>query len=577
MIGRSAVGPGPAQAIPFSQLLASMLTSPLTVSQVNVNSIVYAGSTSGTATVSAQAVAGTPTIKWPTTSGTVATNATSPVVLNATTGNISCPTCVTNDAVVGATASRALAATLNLSAQSVVQTLGYATAGDGGGATYKNVGSTVFQDARIASAVIATPGSGYVNGTYRGVNLSGGTGTNAIATVVVSGGFVSSVTLTGATAVGYTPGDVLTASNSLLGGSGSGFTYTVSTVASPTCSFTDSVGTHFQIVFPAAGLDARSCGVKFDWDGSDGSASDNFTALQNALSFAGSTTSTIVDLGGSIGGQVLLPKKTAMFCGGGATPLIVPYGVKIKGQGNYTSVLKPCDTWNVATNVIEICDKETHLACFGALLEDLQIFMQRDVTSNAGVSLVYSNNAQHESGLRRVVLYPGACRRAVTLESGFGGATYVVLESVEAKGGKKAASCGGNQNGMIVIAYGTTQVRIKDLVIGGLSASFNGPRDLGLVVTGGFINMDGFHPEQIVTPATINIPGGLANGQIRVFNAIGGVDCVGLFTLVSGNTAGNFMLSPPNALNGCTRLVTNGQAGGANLTGPVMTDTIFNP
>src|SRR4051812_40934730 len=68
VIGRTAVGTGPAQAIPFATLLSSMLASPLTVSQVNVNSIVYAGATSGTATVSAQAVAGTTAIKWPTVS-----------------------------------------------------------------------------------------------------------------------------------------------------------------------------------------------------------------------------------------------------------------------------------------------------------------------------------------------------------------------------------------------------------------------------------------------------------------------------------------------------------------------------
>lgn len=54
-----------------------------------------AGATSGTATLTALAAAGTPTITFPNTSGTVVTTATSPLVLNATTGNLTGPTIVT--------------------------------------------------------------------------------------------------------------------------------------------------------------------------------------------------------------------------------------------------------------------------------------------------------------------------------------------------------------------------------------------------------------------------------------------------------------------------------------------------
>jgi hypothetical protein len=93
IIGRTAIGTGPAQAIPITTLIASML-NPLTVTSVNTASVIYRGSTSGTATVSAQAVAGTPVIKWPTTSGTVPTTATLPIVLDAVTGNVACSTCV---------------------------------------------------------------------------------------------------------------------------------------------------------------------------------------------------------------------------------------------------------------------------------------------------------------------------------------------------------------------------------------------------------------------------------------------------------------------------------------------------
>ena len=68
-----------------------------------------------------------------------------------------------------------------------------------------------------------TGGSGYANGTYYNQSLTGGTGSGASATIVVSGGAVTSVTLeTGGT--GYVAGDSLSTSLS----TGSGFAITVS-------------------------------------------------------------------------------------------------------------------------------------------------------------------------------------------------------------------------------------------------------------------------------------------------------------------------------------------------------------
>jgi hypothetical protein len=569
VIGRTAIGTGPAQAIPITTLIASML-NPLTVTSVNTASVIYRGSTSGTATVSAQAVAGTPVIKWPTTSGTVPTTATLPIVLDSVTGNLTCPTCMLS------LATRTAAAALDLSAYSVVRTMGYSTAGDGGEAIFTKIAGN-FIDTRILTGTISNTGtSGCTNGTYNGRSFSGGSGRGAVGTVTVAGNVVTAVSMGGQSTAGYIVGDVLTASPNITG-CASTVAWTVSTITTPTGSFTDSAGNKWQINYPTEGLNIKAMGVKFDWDGTDGTATDNFTTIQNALSFASYPTSTIVDLGGSLGGQVNLPKNTAMFCGGGTAALVVPYGVKVKGQGNYTSVLKPCDTWGVSVNVIELCDKNTHLAGFGCMLEDFQVFMQRDVSSNANISLIYSNNAQHDAGMRRMVLYPGACRRGLTLETGYGGATLVTMENLEFKGGKAAASCGGNANPMISVNYGTTWVYFTNLNMGGLSASFSGPRDNGLVITGGFVVLEGIHPEQIISPVTINIAGGLSNGQVRARMVTGGVDCVGMFALAATNTPGNFMLGPPNAVNGCTRLVTNGQPAGSNLTGPVMIDTIFNP
>jgi hypothetical protein len=75
-----------------------------------------------------------------------------------------------------------------------------------------------------------TGGSGYVNGTYSNVPLTGGTGSGARATITVSGGIVIAVALTYG-GIGYTASDSLTTANTNLGGTGSGFGVVASTVA----------------------------------------------------------------------------------------------------------------------------------------------------------------------------------------------------------------------------------------------------------------------------------------------------------------------------------------------------------
>lgn len=90
--------------------------------------------------------------------------------------------------------------------------------GVGGGGSYN------------ASPGTITGGTGYVNGVYPNVPLTGGTGTGATATITVSGGAVASVILStssqATTGSGYYKTDVLSASSSNLGGTGSGFSIT---------------------------------------------------------------------------------------------------------------------------------------------------------------------------------------------------------------------------------------------------------------------------------------------------------------------------------------------------------------
>ncbi len=77
----------------------------------------------------------------------------------------------------------------------------------------------------ILTGSITAAGTGGTNGTYTNVSLTGGTGTGAIATIIITGNEASTVTIT-TPGTGYVVGDVLAASP----GSLSGFTWAVATV-----------------------------------------------------------------------------------------------------------------------------------------------------------------------------------------------------------------------------------------------------------------------------------------------------------------------------------------------------------
>jgi hypothetical protein len=88
---------------------------------------------------------------------------------------------------------------------------------------------TAIKTSSIKTLGAITGGAGYVNGTYTNVTLTGGSGSGAKATVTVALGAVTAVTVTSRGA-GYQVGDVLSASNTELGGTGAGFSVPVATL-----------------------------------------------------------------------------------------------------------------------------------------------------------------------------------------------------------------------------------------------------------------------------------------------------------------------------------------------------------
>jgi hypothetical protein len=94
---------------------------------------------------------------------------------------------------------------------------------------YKLFGGILTQFKTIATFGSITAGTGYTNGTYKNVPLTGGAGTGAKADITVAGGVVTVVTLVDG-GYGYVVSNSLSALAANLGGAGSGFAVPVATL-----------------------------------------------------------------------------------------------------------------------------------------------------------------------------------------------------------------------------------------------------------------------------------------------------------------------------------------------------------
>jgi hypothetical protein len=85
----------------------------------------------------------------------------------------------------------------------------------------------------VSGGSVTNAGSLYTNGAYENVPLTGGSGSGATANIVVSGQAITSMVIENGGNF-YAAGDILSCSNTYIGGSGSGLAYTVSNVNNTT-------------------------------------------------------------------------------------------------------------------------------------------------------------------------------------------------------------------------------------------------------------------------------------------------------------------------------------------------------
>lgn len=441
--------------------------------------------------------------------------------------------------------SRAFALTQDLSAFSVVKTLGYATAGDGGGATFQkqSVGAALVDYSATALAIATNGTSGCTNGTYRGRSLSTSTGQNLVVTITVSGNVVTAVAITNHGGNKFLAGQTTGSPGPTIPGCAAQPTFTISSVRTPTGSFTDSAGNLWQLVSDADNfINVKQFGAV-----SNGST-DDFTAVRNALHFAGLAIGNSPDSGGTRGRTVILPQGVTLICGG-STSLLVPYGVHFRGQGAWATNLRICDTMTSSTNVITMCDPEAQLSCFGTLISDMTISQAGTPSASANIAMVFSNAIQQFDALQRVAIY-AVNRSCVRYDTGYGGAAYFGMNNIE-------CVIGGTNAGINLSNLGTVIVGIKDSHVesGGSGITAN-----AVQLTGGFLALDNFHTENVSTGVFVNIPTSNANGIVTIRNISGGSNCTNLITRQSGS-ASNTVIVTSATPNGCTNTVSNAGAG----------------
>lgn len=474
--------------------------------------------------------------------------------------------------------SRAVAATLNLSAFTSVKTLGYATPGDGGEATFKNVTTNPVIDSYITSFTI-TAGSGYTNGSFFGVQWQVGSKPTSIGTATVAGGVVTAVN------IAATPGNLCKVGDVLTTGSlaaGTGASITVTGCSTSLASFTDTASNHWQFT-PGAGTypNILQFGCVGDFNGVDASATDNFACLQAASWTAAFKSAAPTGAGGFWGGRVLIPQGAFMAGCSGTSSLVIGEGVIFDGSSDQGSIIKLCNTFSATTHFIELCDPLWHFSCFSTKLMNLALVADRTVSTAGGAVMVHSNNVQDFGGLDHVYIYSGQ-RGCTHFEHGYGGASTVSVQYVSCNGASTTTFMMkfGNTVGS-GLAYGTTIFEIQDLVLGGPSScSPTCQTSPGLLLQGGgFYHISGVHCENAGTVCiTVDIPvtGNSDTVWLNNVNAGWGAPataCTGNIFLTAANNPGNTIMSMIPA-GSCAQTVTNGQSGGVSWTssirGPLM-------
>jgi hypothetical protein len=431
--------------------------------------------------------------------------------------------------------------------------------------------SAIGQGITTLGAIVV--GSGYVDGVYPNVPLTGGTGSGALATIQISSGAVSSVTLTYA-GVGYTVSDSLTASNTNLGGSGAGFTVAVSAVSAST-GFQTSV---YSVVTGGVGK------VTITTPGSNYAAGDIVSAVSANI---GSVSGIIASLGSITSGNYYTDSSTAAFTASisGTTMNVtavasgtIVVGQTIVGTGVAAdTVITALGTGSGSTGTYEVSVSQTVAS---QSMNALGVFRNTPLTGGSGTgataNIVVTNNQ-----VSVVTLVEPGVNYAIgdTLSATLSGNTNAIATTTSLTGGSNytdgtytnvALTGGAGTNAAATITVAGNTVTAVTITNGGSNYVIGNTLSCAAATIGNGVNtlnsgsLAGGSNYTSGTYTNVSLTGGSGSGaKATIVVTVGAVTSVTLTARGVGYTAGNTLSAAASDLGG----VTNGIATFGAITG----------
>jgi hypothetical protein len=296
---------------------------------------------------------------------------------------------------------------------------------------------------------------------------------------------------------------------------------------------------------------------RFDWTGSDATATDNYAGLQAAINDAAVIVPPGIDLGGVVGDLLQLPRGMGLV----SQKLVMPFGVSMRGQPHayYASGLKMSDNFDNNSHFIDLGDETTHLAAMGCSISDMILF-SRNREAAANKSMIFTNNAQDTDPIvGRCRIYAGN-RACIWGEKAWGGGTLINFRNLNLH---NVGSLNGAVSAPLMwLKYGDgTMVRMDGIE----PAVYSGgvPNSYGLYLAGGNFDIRGYHAEQIWTGAIVDLVNG---GKVHFEHCTGGNDVDRLITINNRPSQAGKTTVKNIAKNGCSYTVLNGLPGGTSYT-----------
>lgn len=197
-------------------------------------------------------------------------------------------------------------------------------------------------------------------------------------------------------------------------------------------------------------------------------------------------------------------------------------------------------------------------AAFECSVEDMQLFATA-LNATSGTSMIYTDNAQHIAGVRRLRIF-GGNRVCLNIQTGTGGASYITIEDIETFNHGSEVGVAANNPQIILNYAGPLLTPLKSIVVQGPDA---GAASVGILIQGGRCRLEDVHVEHVAQGIVVSVAS-LNAGWVIMQNIIGGA---GMDALVHMDSlaANNVLYYSALDSNSATLAIKDDRVGKSNL------------